>query len=53
MCSIHNKVVDDDEATYTIERLKKMKADHEEESSPIGEQDVRTAVALFIARKDQ
>jgi hypothetical protein len=49
MCSIHNKIVDDDEATYTVDRLKKMKADHEAESTPIQEEDIRIAVALLVA----
>ena len=49
MCSIHNKVVDDDEATYTVDRLKKMKADHEAESTPIQEAEIRIAVELLFA----
>jgi hypothetical protein len=49
MCSIHNKVVDDDEATYTVDCLRKMKADHEAESILAQEEDVRVAVALLVA----
>jgi hypothetical protein len=49
MCSIHNKVVDDDEATYTVDCLKQMKADHEAESTPIQEEDIRIAGALLVS----
>lgn len=49
MCSIHNKVVDSDEATYTVERLKEMKADHEATSKTIAEENVKLAVELLIS----
>ncbi len=49
MCSIHNKVVDSDEATYTVERLKQMKADHEAESTSIPEEDLKLAVELLVS----
>jgi hypothetical protein len=29
LCGVHHKVVDDDEDAYTVERLRKMKRDHE------------------------
>jgi len=29
MCNVHHKVIDDDEAAYTVERLVQMKKDHE------------------------
>src|SRR6185437_11629315 len=49
MCSIHNKVVDSDEATYTVERLKQMKADHEAASTSISEENVKLAVELLVS----
>lgn len=49
MCSIHNKVVDDDEATYTVDSLKQMKADHEAESTPIQEENIRIAVGILVS----
>jgi hypothetical protein len=49
MCSIHNKVVDSDEATYTVERLKQMKADHEAKSTSISEENVKLAVELLVS----
>lgn len=49
MCSIHNKVIDDDEATYTVERLKQMKGTHEAESAPIPEENVEFAVGLLVS----
>ncbi len=48
MCSIHNKVVDDDQSTYTVERLKQIKADHEAESTPIEEEKLRIAASLLV-----
>lgn len=52
MCSIHNKVVVDDEATYTVDHLKQMKADHEAESTPIQEEIIRIAVDLLVSGKN-
>lgn len=49
MCSIHNKVVDDDETTYTVDRLKQMKADHEAPATPIEEEKIRIAVGLLVS----
>lgn len=52
MCSIHNKVVDDDVTTYTVDRLKQMKVDHEAESSPIQEETIKLAVGLLMTGTD-
>jgi hypothetical protein len=49
MCSIHNKVVDDNEATYTVELLKQMKADHEVGSMPIADENIKLAVELLVS----
>jgi hypothetical protein len=53
MCSIHNKIVDSDEAAYTVERLKQMKADHEARSMPISDEDKRLAVNLLVSARGQ
>src|SRR5205823_551994 len=34
LCGSHHDVVDDDEDAYTVERLLKMKADHEAKQTP-------------------
>lgn len=52
MCSIHNKVVDDDVTTYTVDNLKQMKTDHEAESTPIEEETIELAVGLLIMGAD-
>jgi hypothetical protein len=49
MCSIHNKVVDGDEATYTVDRLKQMKTDHEADPVPIQEENIKIAVDLLVS----
>jgi hypothetical protein len=49
MCSIHNKVIDSDEVTYTLESLKQMKADHEAGSKLIGKEDATRAAELLIS----
>jgi hypothetical protein len=49
MCSMHNKVIDDDVTTYTVERLRQMKADHEAQSTPMEEDDVVIAVGLLVS----
>jgi len=33
MCSLHHKIIDEDDESYTVERLLKIKADHEQGSS--------------------
>jgi hypothetical protein len=35
MCPTHHTVIDDDEETYTVERLCKIKGTHEAQSTPI------------------
>lgn len=34
MCANHHKVVDDDEESYSVERLRKLKAEHESRATP-------------------
>jgi hypothetical protein len=52
MCSVHNKVVDDDEATYTVDRLKRMKAEHEAQSAPIPAENMTFVVELLVSGND-
>ncbi|MEO6607823.1 MAG: hypothetical protein ABIN69_05080 [Aestuariivirga sp.] len=35
MCKIHHAVIDDDEVSYTVERLREIKADHEAKASTL------------------
>jgi hypothetical protein len=47
LCSAHHDVVDADEESYTVERLQKMKADHET-SAPVPELDDATAAQFLM-----
>ena len=38
MCGRHHDVIDDDEEAYSVERLLKMKADHEGRATPIADE---------------
>jgi hypothetical protein len=37
LCAPHHKVIDDDEEAYTVERLRKMKTDHETRTTPVSD----------------
>jgi hypothetical protein len=50
LCSIHNKVVDDDEEAYTVERLKAMKAAHEAQATSPTEDEIDSAVGLLTGK---
>jgi hypothetical protein len=43
----HHTVIDDDEEAYTVERLRKMKADHEARATPISEEDANQVAAAY------
>jgi hypothetical protein len=48
LCGTHHTVVDDDDETYTVERLIKMKTDHEQRATPIPEDRAASATQLLI-----
>lgn len=48
LCSTHHTVVDDDEEAYTVERLNRMKALHEDRSKPVPDQDAAATASLLV-----
>jgi hypothetical protein len=50
MCGKHHDVIDDDEEAYTVERLSKMKADHQSRAQRIDEDFTEQASQLFIGQ---
>jgi DNA invertase Pin-like site-specific DNA recombinase len=50
MCGRHHDVIDDDEEAYTVDRLLKMKADHEARAASIDEAFAERAARLLIDR---
>jgi len=48
LCGRHHDVIDDDEEAYTVERLVKMKADHEKRASDVAPDFAEHAVQLLI-----
>ncbi len=48
MCPTHHTVIDDDEEAYTVERLCKIKAEHEAQSTPIPDAEAAAVAELFI-----
>jgi hypothetical protein len=48
LCPTHHTVVDDDDETYTVERLKKMKAHHETHVAPAPDQQASRIADLFV-----
>jgi hypothetical protein len=49
LCAPHHKVVDDDEEAYTVERLQKMKADHEARATPLSDNDAGKVATAYSA----
>lgn len=47
LCPTHHKRVDDDENTYTVSVLQKMKAEHEEAAGAVSEAETSQAISLF------
>jgi hypothetical protein len=50
MCGRHHDVIDDDDEAYTVQRLLKMKADHQSRSQHIDEDFTERAAQLFISQ---
>jgi hypothetical protein len=48
LCPTHHTVIDDDYVTYTVERLYRMKADHEAHVTPASDQQASRIADLFI-----
>lgn len=48
MCPTHHTVIDDDEDAYTVERLYKIKTEHEAQSAPIPEAEAAAVAQQFI-----
>lgn len=49
LCGVHHKFVDDDEEAYTVERLLKMKRDHEAKAFQMDEIETEYVVGLLVA----
>jgi hypothetical protein len=49
LCANHHKVVDDDEEAYTVERLRKMKREHEHSTTRLGEEEVSAGSTILIS----
>jgi hypothetical protein len=48
MCPTHHTVIDDDEESYTVERLCKMKAAHEAQSAPLPGAEAAAVAEAFL-----
>src|SRR4051812_29200453 len=48
MCATHHTVIDDDEESYTVTRVLKLKADHEGQSAPLPEAQAEKLTTLFL-----
>jgi hypothetical protein len=48
LCPTHHAVIDDDDETYTVERLQRMKVDHETRVLPASEQQTSRIADLFV-----
>jgi len=48
LCANHHTIIDDDPEAYTVERLIKMKADHEGRSAALTENELDIGVRLFV-----
>ncbi|UWU66096.1 hypothetical protein [Bradyrhizobium sp. NC92] len=48
MCPTHHTVIDDDEESYPVYRILKMKADHEAKASPMTDADAESAAGHFL-----
>lgn len=52
LCNVHHKIVDDDEVAYTVERLLRMKQDHEDRhvaTTPVNEATAERFVSVAIS----
>jgi hypothetical protein len=48
LCGTHHTVIDDDEEAYTVDRLIKMKTDHEQSATPIPDDRTTSGTQLLI-----
>jgi len=48
LCANHHKIIDDDPEAYTVERLTKMKAEHESRSATLSDEEVDIGTRLFL-----
>jgi hypothetical protein len=48
MCANHHTVIDDDEAAYTVQHLREIKAAHEAKSASIADGGATAAATLFV-----
>jgi len=48
LCPNHHAVIDADTDAYTVERLQKMKSDHESTAAPISDNEAQQAAATYI-----
>jgi hypothetical protein len=48
MCPNHHTVIDDDEEAYTVDRLCKIKALHESQSTPIPDAEIAAIAELYV-----
>jgi hypothetical protein len=48
LCGTHHTVIDDDEEAYTVERLIKMKNDHEQTATPISDDRAASGTQILI-----
>jgi len=47
LCPTHHTVIDDDEESYPVERLRKMKAEHEARATPVSDNDADHVAAAY------
>jgi len=50
MCPTHHTVIDDDEVSYTVERLRQIKLEHEANATPVSETDASTVATTFFTQ---
>jgi hypothetical protein len=48
MCGTHHTVIDSDEEAYTVERVRKMKADHEARATPMDDGTAEKIAASYV-----
>lgn len=48
MCPTHHTVIDDDEESYTVERLQRIKCEHEEGATPVSETEASRIAETFV-----
>lgn len=51
LCPNHHTVIDDDEVAYTVERLLRMKTEHEAHATVIPDSEAERVAALFVAQE--